>query len=146
MAGFAGLAHRLQPVTSHGPITFVNDSKATNGVAAACALAAYDSIYWIAGGEAKEDGLGPAAAATANVERAYLIGSAAPDFAQTLRGRFPIMLAGDLETATAAAFSDAAGHWGQLIAHDISHTTPQANSLPEEFMPIVVPDDDPSDP
>ena len=33
---------------------------------------------------------------------------AAPDFAQTLRGRFPIMLAGDLETATAAAFSDAA--------------------------------------
>ena len=108
MAGFAGLAHRLQPVTRHGPITFVNDSKATNGVAAACALAAYDSIYWIAGGEAKEDGLGPAAAATANVERAYLIGSAAPDFAQTLRGRFPITLAGDLETATAAAFSDAA--------------------------------------
>ena len=84
MAGFAGLAHRLQPVTRHGPITFVNDLKATNGVAAACALAAYDSIYWIAGGEAKEDGLGPAAAATANVERAYLIGSAAPDFAQTL--------------------------------------------------------------
>lgn len=108
MAGFAGLAHRLQPVASQGPITFVNDSKATNGVAAACALAAYDSIYWIAGGEAKEDGLGPAAEATANVERAYLIGSAAPDFAQALRGRFPIMLAGDLETATAAAFSDAA--------------------------------------
>ena len=107
MAGFTGLAHRLQPVTGHGPVTFVNDSKATNGVAAACALAAYDSIYWIAGGEAKEDGLGPAAAATANVERAYLIGSAAPDFAKTLRGRVPIMLAGDLETATAAAFSDA---------------------------------------
>ena len=108
MAGFSGLAHRLQPVTRHGPITFVNDSKATNGVAAACALAAYDSIYWIAGGEAKEDGLGPAATATANVERAYLIGSAAPDFAKTLQGRVPIMRAGDLETATAAAFSDAA--------------------------------------
>ena len=81
---------------------------ATKIALAACALAAYDSIYWIAGGEAKEDGLGPAAEATANVERAYLIGSAAPDFAQALRGRFPIMLAGDLETATAAAFSDAA--------------------------------------
>ena len=106
MAGFTGLAHRLQPVTGHGPVTFVNDSKATNGVAAACALAAYDSIYWIAGGEAKEDGLGPAAAATANVERAYLIGSAAPDFAKTLRtASVPIMLAGDLATATAAAFS-----------------------------------------
>ena len=108
MAGFTGLAHRLQPVASHGPITFVNDSKATNGVAAACALAAYDSIYWIAGGEAKEDGLGPAANATTNVERAYLIGSAAPDFEKTLQGRVPTMRAGDLETATAAAFCDAA--------------------------------------
>jgi len=108
MAGFTGLAHRLQPVASHGPITFVNDSKATNGVAAACALAAYDSIYWIAGGEAKEDGLGPAADATTNVERAYLIGSAAPDFERALQGRVPIMRAGDLETAAAAAFCDAA--------------------------------------
>ena len=120
MASFAGLAHRLQPVTGHGPVTFVNDSKATNGVAAACALAAYDSIYWIAGGEAKEDGLGPAAAATANVERAYLIGSAAPDFAKTLQGRVPIMLAGDLETATAAAFSDAAAATGRWQRDDPS--------------------------
>ncbi|PDH57769.1 MAG: UDP-N-acetylmuramoyl-L-alanine--D-glutamate ligase [SAR116 cluster bacterium MED-G06] len=111
MAGFAGLAHRLQPVARSGDITFVNDSKATNGVATAKALAAFDNIYWIAGGEAKEDGLGEAAGATAAVTRAYLIGSAAEDFAATLAsnqaGRVPVTLSGDLETATVTAFSDA---------------------------------------
>ena len=56
MTNFAGLLAQLQTVTSHGGISFVNDSKATNGVAAAKALAAFDNIYWIAGGEAKEDG------------------------------------------------------------------------------------------
>jgi len=104
---FAGLPHRMQHVAQHGGVAFINDSKATNGVAAACALAAYDSIYWIAGGEAKDGGLGPAADAIANVERAYLIGSAAGDFAATLAGRVSIRLSGDLETATTAAFADA---------------------------------------
>ena len=111
MAGFAGLAHRLQPVARSGDITFVNDSKATNGVATARALAAFENIYWIAGGDAKEDGLGEAAAATAAVTRAYLIGSAAEDFAAALAteeaGRVPVTLSGDLETATVTAFSDA---------------------------------------
>ena len=112
LANFAGLPHRMQHVAQHEGVAFINDSKATNGVAAACALAAYDSIYWIAGGEAKEDGLGPAADATANVERAYLIGSAAADFAATLAGQVPIRLSGDLESATTAAFADASAAAG----------------------------------
>lgn len=112
LADFAGLPHRMQHVAQHQRVAFINDSKATNGVAAACALAAYDSIYWIAGGEAKEDGLGPAASATANVERAYLIGSAAADFAATLADRVPIRLSGDLESATTAAFADASAATG----------------------------------
>ena len=112
LAGFAGLPHRMQHVAQRDGIAFINDSKATNGVAAACALAAYDSIYWIAGGEAKADGLGPAAAATGNVARAYLIGSSASDFAATLDGRVPIRLSGDLESATTAAFADASAATG----------------------------------
>ena len=112
MADFAGLPHRMQHVAQHEGIAFINDSKATNGVAAACALAAFDSIYWIAGGEAKADGLGPAARATANIERAYLIGSAANDFAATLDGLVPIRLSGDLETAATAAFADASAATG----------------------------------
>jgi len=112
LADFAGLPHRMQHVAQHKDVTFINDSKATNGVAAACALAAYESIYWIAGGEAKEGGLGPAADATANVECAYLIGNAAADFAASLAGRVPVRLSGDLETATTAAFADASAAAG----------------------------------
>ena len=107
MGDFAGLPHRMQHVAQCDGVAFINDSKATNGVATACALAAYDSIYWIAGGEAKDGGLGPAATATANVRRAYLIGGSATEFAATLDGRVPIRLSGDLESATAAAFADA---------------------------------------
>ena len=107
MAGFAGLPHRLQTVAKHGGISFVNDSKATNGVAAAKALAAFDNVYWIAGGEAKEDGLGEAAAKTAKVAHAYLLGSAAQAFAADLDGIVDTSLSGDLETATTSAFADA---------------------------------------
>ena len=112
MGDFAGLPHRMQHVAQRDGVAFINDSKATNGVAAACALAAYESIYWIAGGDAKEDGLGPAASATANVRRAYLIGSSAADFASTLDGKVPIRLSGDLESATTAAFADASAATG----------------------------------
>ena len=112
MAGFAGLPHRLQTVASHGGISFVNDSKATNGVAAAKALAAFDNVYWIAGGEAKEDGLGEAAGETAKVAHAYLIGSAAQAFAAELDGIVETSLSGDLETATTSAFADASAATG----------------------------------
>ena len=112
MAGFAGLPHRLQTVVSHGGISFVNDSKATNGVAAAKALAAFDNVYWIAGGEAKEDGLGEAAGETAKVAHAYLIGSAAQAFAAELDGIVETSLSGDLETATTSAFADASAATG----------------------------------
>ena len=113
MASFAGLPHRLQTVTAQNGIAFVNDSKATNGVATAKALSAFENIYWIAGGEAKEDGLGPAAGKTAQVTHAYLIGSAAPDFAAELDGLVDVSLSGDLETATTSAFADARAASGQ---------------------------------
>ncbi|MGV8976449.1 MAG: UDP-N-acetylmuramoyl-L-alanine--D-glutamate ligase [Cellulomonas sp.] len=48
-------AHRLQTVAHAGNVTWVDDSKATNGHAAAAALAAFapGSVVWIAGGLAK---------------------------------------------------------------------------------------------
>ena len=70
MASFAGLPHRLQPVATIGPISFVNDSKATNGTAAATALAAFSHIYWVAGGLAKDDGLDAVMPHIGNVEKA----------------------------------------------------------------------------
>ena len=45
--------HRIQTVAEHDGIRFVDDSKATNPHAAAASMRAFDSIVWIAGGQAK---------------------------------------------------------------------------------------------
>ena len=106
MASFAGLPHRLQTVATMGRISFVNDSKATNGTAAAMAIASFSNIYWIAGGLAKEDGLNAVMPHIGNVEKAYLIGSSATAFAKTLRGKCHAVIYDNLHDATHAAFVD----------------------------------------
>ncbi|MFV0405730.1 MAG: UDP-N-acetylmuramoyl-L-alanine--D-glutamate ligase [Propioniciclava sp.] len=45
--------HRIQTVAAVAGVTYVDDSKATNPHAAASSMRAYDSIVWIAGGQAK---------------------------------------------------------------------------------------------
>jgi len=45
--------HRIQTVAEIDGVTYVNDSKATNPHAAASSMRAFDSIVWIAGGQAK---------------------------------------------------------------------------------------------
>ena len=45
--------HRIQTVAEAGGVTWVDDSKATNPHAAASSMRAFDSIVWIAGGQAK---------------------------------------------------------------------------------------------
>jgi len=45
--------HRIQPVSKHGDVLWINDSKATNPHAAAAALAAFENVVWIAGGLSK---------------------------------------------------------------------------------------------
>ena len=116
MQSFDGLPHRMQQVAAISDIVFVDDSKATNGVAAAKSLAAFDNIYWIAGGMAKEDGLGAAGDALQAVSAAYLIGASGPDFAAALEARddlaFPVTVCGDMDRATNAAFDDAAAAGG----------------------------------
>lgn len=107
-ASFPGLAHRLQPVGEINGVRFVNDSKATNTDAASKALASFPSIRWIAGGRFAEDGFGAINEHLGHVEKAYLIGEAAPRFAGYLEGRVPYEMAGTLEVALASAARDAA--------------------------------------
>ncbi len=93
---FTGLPHRMEHVTTHNGIAFINDSKATNTDSAAPALAAFPPegngprIHWIVGGLPKEDGLGATEAHLANVKAAYTIGEAGPRFAELLEGRVPV--------------------------------------------------------
>ena len=107
ISSFVSLPHRLQPVASCGKVQFINDSKATNGIAAAKALASFHNIYWVAGGLAKQDGLTPTMQYLGAVKKAYLIGNAANAFAKSLSGICPAAVCGDLKQATEAAFDDA---------------------------------------
>jgi UDP-N-acetylmuramoylalanine--D-glutamate ligase len=107
LASFGGLAHRMEEVGRRGAVLFVNDSKATNADAAACALGSFDAIYWIVGGQAKAGGIENLNKFFPNIEKAYLIGEAAGQFARTLEGAAAYEACGTVERAVVAAARDA---------------------------------------
>lgn len=104
---FSGLPHRLQPAGQIDNILFVNDSKATNGEAAAHALASFENIHWCAGGIAKEDGLDACMPHLGHVVQSYLFGACAHAFANSLRGQVPVSCFETLEEAIEAASASA---------------------------------------
>lgn len=106
MRSFPGLAHRMQEVGRVSGIAFINDSKATNADAAEKALLSFDTIYWIAGGIAKQGGIEPLRPLFTRIAKAYLIGQAADEFASTL-GAVPLEKCGTLDKAVEAAARDA---------------------------------------
>ncbi len=107
MQGFPGLAHRMEDVGTVQGVHFVNDSKATNAEAARQALAAFDNIFWIAGGRPKAGGLKGLKDALGGVQEAFLIGEAQKSFAKQLEGQVKTHLCGTLEVALARAFDAA---------------------------------------
>ena len=104
---FKGLPHRMEHIGNVNGIQFINDSKATNGDAAAEALKSFQDIYWIAGGSAKDDGLGIAAEHVNHVRRAFMIGSSAEQFADQIRTRVSVEISGDINSATESALQAA---------------------------------------
>lgn len=104
---FPGLAHRMEPVATYRGVSFVNDSKATNADAAARALGSYDRIYWIAGGQAKSDGIDSLNGFFAQIVKTYLVGDAQDRFAATLEGQVPYVRAQTVERAVVMAADDA---------------------------------------
>jgi len=108
LQSFPGLAHRMEDLGRLGEVVFVNDSKATNVMAAAKALACFDNIYWIAGGRAKDDHIEELEEFFPRIRRAYLIGEAADSFASTLEGKVDYVIAGTIDAAVRAAARDSA--------------------------------------
>lgn len=105
---FPGLAHRMESLGSVAKVRYINDSKATNSDAAMQALKAYDAIYWIAGGVAKDGGIAPLVPYFESVQRAYLIGEAAENFQTVLlKSKIPAKISGDLDKAVLCATRDA---------------------------------------
>ena len=107
MKTFRGLPHRQEIVAEHHGIRFINDSKATNALAALQALGCYEDIYWIAGGRGKDDDLSVMRSGYNNVAKAFLIGETEDDFADELDGRLAYQRCGDLQSAVRAAFEQA---------------------------------------
>ena len=112
---FPGLAHRMETVAMLGKVRFVNDSKATNADAARQAMSSYPKFHWIAGGLAKTGGIDSLTDLFPRIEKAYLIGEAAPAFAQALKGKAPAVDCHTLEAAVQAAYADAADSGQEAI-------------------------------
>ncbi len=107
LRSFPGLAHRMEQVARLDRVLFVNDSKATNADAAARALASFSDIFWIAGGKPKTGGIASLAGYFPRIRKAYLIGEAAAEFAQTLDGQVAYETCETLDRAVGAAARDA---------------------------------------
>jgi UDP-N-acetylmuramoylalanine--D-glutamate ligase len=112
---FPGLAHRMELVGTIGGVKFINDSKATNADAARQAMSTYPRFYWIAGGVPKAGGIDSLTDLFPHVAKAYLVGQAAPEFAETLEGQAPCVISGDIQTAVAQAYADARAEGGEAI-------------------------------
>ncbi|MFL6725878.1 MAG: UDP-N-acetylmuramoyl-L-alanine--D-glutamate ligase [Sphingomicrobium sp.] len=105
---YPGLPHRMERVREKDGVTFVNDSKATNPTATAPALAAFERIRWICGGQAKTDNLDECAPFFGHVASAYTIGEAAELFERLLSPHIPVKNCGKLDAAVCQAAADAA--------------------------------------
>jgi len=103
---YPGLPHRMERVRELSGALFVNDSKATNPTATAPALAAFDRIRWILGGQAKTDNLDECAPHFGHVRSAYTIGEAGELFARLLSPHMPVTDCETLENALNHAAKD----------------------------------------
>lgn len=104
---YPGLPHRMERIREKDGVTFVNDSKATNPTATAPALAAFDRIRWICGGQAKTDNLDECAPHFRHVRSAYTIGEAAELFERLLSPHISVKNCGKLDAAVRQAAADA---------------------------------------
>ncbi len=104
---YPGLPHRMERVREKDGVIFVNDSKATNPTATAPALAAFERIRWICGGQAKTDNLDECASSFGHVRKAYTIGEASELFAGLLSPHMDVAECETLERAVREAAGEA---------------------------------------
>lgn len=115
LKSFPGLPHRMEEVAQRGETLFINDSKATNADSTEKALKSFDGILWILGGKAKEGGIESLRPYFAKIRKAYLIGAASEEFAETLGDTVPYELCGTLDKAVGQAAQDAAARDDETV-------------------------------
>ncbi|MGE5562530.1 MAG: UDP-N-acetylmuramoyl-L-alanine--D-glutamate ligase [Bacillota bacterium] len=107
LRSYRGLPHRMERIREKDGVLFVNDSKATNPTATAPALAAFERIRWICGGQAKTDDLDECAPHFGHVRKAYTIGEAGELFASLLSPHMDVSQCVTLERAVGEAAAEA---------------------------------------
>ena len=104
---FPGLKHRQETIAVLDQIHFINDSKATNADAASKAIETYANLgdlYWIAGGQAKQDGIDGIQEYLKKITHAFLIGDAQERFAKSLVGHTSFTYSDTLTAAVKQAY------------------------------------------
>lgn len=118
LSKYPGLAHRQERILDIPSALFINDSKATNADATLPALKTYESIYWIVGGVAKDEGVMPLLYSLNNVEKIFLIGESTERFQEEFKDIKPsVQVANTLEEAI------------RLISEDLKHLTHKVTVL-----------------
>ena len=100
----------MERIREKNGVLFVNDSKATNPTATAPALAAFERIRWICGGQAKTDNLDECAPHFGHVARGLHDRRGRPTCSSgCLSPHMPVKNCGKLDAAVREAAADAAG-------------------------------------
>jgi UDP-N-acetylmuramoylalanine--D-glutamate ligase len=100
---FQGLPHRVSFVAESGGVRWYDDSKATAPHATLAAIAAFDRVVLIAGGRNKGLDLATLGRAADRLRGVVAIGEAAADVTAALAGHAPVVQAGSMDEAVAAA-------------------------------------------
>lgn len=114
LLSFPGLAHRLEEIACVDGVRFINDSKATNAEASACALSAFEGVHWILGGIPKDGGIERLRDYFPRIKKAYLIGAATQAFAETFGNAVSHVKCGTLDVAVSEASRDASNAGGKV--------------------------------
>ncbi len=110
LRGFAGLPHRMEKVGEANGVLWYDDSKGTNPAATAKSIEGFadGTVHLILGGRNKGADLASLSPLVhGKARRLYLIGEAAPEFAQALGGAAPYEVAETLDRAVRSAAAQA---------------------------------------
>ena len=103
--GFRPLRHRMEVVTEHRGVTYINDSKATNPHATLAAVVDLQDVVLIAGGRAKGIDLAPLRATVPPVIAVVAIGEASDEVEKVFDGLVEVVRASTMAEAVAAGMA-----------------------------------------
>ena len=103
LGDFAPAHHRIEFVATHWGSDWYDDSKATSPHAALTAIRAFDRLVLIAGGRNKDLDLSQMAGEPARMQGVVAIGDDAPAIESAFAGICPVVRAGSMQQAVAAA-------------------------------------------